>query len=512
MEHPLSAEMRQAGLRIAVISDPRWPWRWHQWLIDALVLAGHRVRACPSGRAAMMPATLRLLLGFERLLYRAGGERACDLLSAAEVKAVPRIASIDSTECDLVIDLAGSARPGEVGCRLLRPLYDGVTGDAALIDRLMDARTVYLSIDDTALDKPARLGLSAIEQPEILARGLDNAYSRMAGSLLRHVERVVSGGEQATAGLTGMLSGESPVRPVRSRVAGFVCSNLACKIGNRLRRLASGGPRWGVGWRLAGADSVRNGCKLDVAAYHKLPDDGQRFYADPFVIRRGGLYHVFVEDFSFATAQGVISHFTISDAGEVSRPRMVLSRPYHLSYPCVFEHAGEVWMIPETSSKRTVELYRAQSFPDLWTREAVLVEGMAVEDATPVQHNGKWWLFGAVSDWQSSRWDALGLFHSDDLVGEWRAHSRNPVLLDARAARPAGAMFRRDGALWRPVQHSTTGYGGGLALARVERLDEAGYAQQVAERFGADDEAGLTGLHTLNEHEGLEVIDFYGKW
>ena len=89
---------------------------------------------------------------------------------------------------------------------------------------------------------------------------------------------------------------------------------------------------------------------------------------------------------------------------------------------------------------------------------------------TLLQYENRWWIFAAISDWQSSQWDALGLFYADDLFGDWSAHQANPVLLDAKAARPAGAMYRQGGELWRPAQDCSKGYGAGLSLCRVDRL------------------------------------------
>ena len=38
-------------------------------------------------------------------------------------------------------------------------------------------------------------------------------------------------------------------------------------------------------------------------------------------------------------------------------PVPVFTPPYHTSYPHVFAHAGRLFMIPETSHHRTIDLY-----------------------------------------------------------------------------------------------------------------------------------------------------------
>ena len=118
--------------------------------------------------------------------------------------------------------------------------------------------------------------------------------------------------------------------------------------------------------------------------------------------------------------------------------------------------------------------------------------------------------FASVAEEGTSSWDTLALFHAPRLAGPWTAHPANPVLVDAATARPAGMMFTRDGALLRPAQDCTAGYGSALTLCRVDRLDRDGYAQTLAARLVARPDWPREGVHTLNAAGGLEVIDCCG--
>jgi len=82
------------------------------------------------------------------------------------------------------------------------------------------------------------------------------------------------------------------------------------------------------------------------------------------------------------------------------------------------------------------------------------------------------------------------------------------VLLDFAAARPAGAMFQHDGALIRLAQDCRGGYGAGLSFARVDRLDEQGFAQTIVGHV-APRTRKTRGLHTYNRAGDVEVIDLY---
>ncbi len=73
-----------------------------------------------------------------------------------------------------------------------------------------------------------------------------------------------------------------------------------------------------------------------------------RFYADPFLIERNGRSYLFFEEYKFSSGKGLISCCEVDSVGNCSEPRVVLERPYHLSYPFLFSLQGEVYMIPET--------------------------------------------------------------------------------------------------------------------------------------------------------------------
>jgi hypothetical protein len=196
--------------------------------------------------------------------------------------------------------------------------------------------------------------------------------------------------------------------------------------------------------------------------------------------------------------------------GVPTEPRPVLERPYHLSYPFVFRRGAEIYMIPETSAVGRIELYRADPFPDRWMFERVLISDVIASDATLVTWNGRDWLFASVAGEGASTWDALGLFYADDLFGEWQPHPLNPVLIDAGAARPGGAMVVQGNRLRRVAQDCRRLYGGGIVLADVDELDPENYAQTVRAALGPPPGSGAAGAHTLNVAAGYEFIDLVG--
>ncbi len=490
--------------RVLFVVDPARLWRWQVELVSEFAGDnGYRVAVAKAPESRSLPRGLTTLFAFERLVY---GQRSssADITDLAALAAP--IVTMRPGEHDVVVDFAGidlASALGDMPALIL--LYDGVADDTAAIAAIVDGRRPRLTLagcDDSGLGD----ALPAVEEPRILSQALEPVFATGA-ELVRRALREGT----ICAGTDWQVTPQQVT--LARRPLTFGLQALVAKIGARLDRHVRTAPRWAIGWRpVVAGDTIADRLAMPDARYFRLPDDGRRYFADPFVIVRDGRRYVFCEEYPYATGKGVISVFTIEADGRVTSPRVVLERPYHLSYPFVFERGGEVFMIPETLGNRAIELYRAVTFPDRWEKVATLVDGVEASDATLLERDGRLWLFAAISDGGRSTWDGLGLFHADDLFGEWRALPANPVLADAGAARPGGEMFVRDGALYRPAQDCREFYGGGLAIARVDRLDLDGYAQTVVARIKPDPRRADVGMHTVNTGGGIEVIDIFGDF
>jgi hypothetical protein len=246
-----------------------------------------------------------------------------------------------------------------------------------------------------------------------------------------------------------------------------------------------------------------------IGGFRTILPPKDRFWADPHIVHRDGKYYVFVEELFFRQQKGHISVLIMDERGNREAPIKVLERDYHLSYPSVFEAAGDLYMIPESADNRTVELYRCVEFPGRWEWVANLLEDIVAFDATVVQHGGKWWLFANVIEEPGiSSWDELFLFHSDALVGaEWVPHRLNPIVTDVRRARPAGAIIERDGHLYRPSQDCSVRYGYAVKINRITKLSEDDYEESEVLSIPPDALDDVIAAHTYARAGRLTVLD-----
>jgi hypothetical protein len=126
-----------------------------------------------------------------------------------------------------------------------------------------------------------------------------------------------------------------------------------------------------------------------------------------------------------------------------------------------------------------------------------LLSDFAAVDSTIVNFDGRWWLFCTCAE--NGRNDSLYLWHSETLTGPWEAHTRNPVKIDIRSARPGGTPFVYNGELYRPSQDCSLTYGGRVSLNRVTKLTTTSFEEQVVNTVGPEIGGRYRdGMHTLS--------------
>ena len=242
--------------------------------------------------------------------------------------------------------------------------------------------------------------------------------------------------------------------------------------------------------------------------YKPLIPPKDRFWADPFVVHRDGRYYIFIEEYIYSSSKGHISVIEFDPPNNFKEPKIILEKPFHLSYPFIFEYENEFYMIPETASEKSVMLFKCTNFPHEWSFEKNLLSNITCVDPTLLNYNNKWWLFVGTSANQFSNVDELSIFFSDDPInGVWKPHPHNPVISDVRSARPAGNFFEYNGSLIRPSQNASLEYGYGLSLNKVLLLNENEYSEKQISSLKPQWNDNIKGFHTLNFSDGLSVID-----
>jgi hypothetical protein len=264
--------------------------------------------------------------------------------------------------------------------------------------------------------------------------------------------------------------------------------------------------RWTIGWA---ADRGELAPAID-EDWRWLPArDANRFIADPFLVPRSSPPQVLCELLDYRRRRGVIARIQLADLADRQEPQILLAdRDLHYSYPCTFEHDGGLYCVPESAQSGHTWLHQLdpQTFRVLARRR--IIESYAAIDPTVFRHDGRWWLLCTHEGPTSLT--HLDVFCADDVHGPWRAHAGNPVVVDPRGARPAGAPFMHQGALYRCGQDCSERYGGATNIYRIGLLSEERYEEELAARVApARGTPASDGTHTLSRRDGLVVIDGY---
>jgi hypothetical protein len=444
---------------------------------------------------ASRPKGLEALFDLERMVLRKGRRCGADAIDKDSLGAPPR----NQQNPDIIIDFTGIERDQACSAkRYLRPLYNGAAGEDAALAAILSGDLPRIDIRDEVNGEIVDAGQPSAETADGLSGALDTVMARTT-TLLR---AVLSGKPR---GFHHRINRSDP-RHSRSP-ASYVLLALAAAIAKLIYHLCCYAPHWHVGWRYTDDGGVWTAKNLSGSPWAIIADPGHRFYADPFPVTWQGRTVVFFEDLDHRLGKGIISAIAFDGSGPKGPATPVLEEPWHLSYPFLIEHDGELWMIPESSEHRDVALYRCIAFPNRWERHTTLLSGLELGDATIVRHNDRLYLFGATRDGAGGYSDTLSIFHAGHLFGPWLPHDGNPIMVDRSSARPAGNFITIDGQLWRPVQDCSDGYGAALGLAEITELSPASFRQTVRHTLRPGSRWPGRKLHTLNRCGRLEVID-----
>ncbi len=197
------------------------------------------------------------------------------------------------------------------------------------------------------------------------------------------------------------------------------------------------------------------------------------FVADPFLFFEDGKWYMFFEIFAPDPGDAEIALATSSDGLHWNYERVVLSSGFHQTYPYVIKYDGKYYMIPETYTKKEVQVYEATNFPYDWKYVSTIASGKPFVDPSVFRYNDTWWMF--VGSENSN----CHLYYSDDITSGWVEHPESPIISDDLSkARPAGRCFVFDGnRIVRLAQKCDLMYGEKVRAFEVDLLTKTSYRE-----------------------------------
>lgn len=254
--------------------------------------------------------------------------------------------------------------------------------------------------------------------------------------------------------------------------------------------------------------------KFSVCLYNKkdnklmqLMNQENKWNADPFLVEFKGEHYIFFEEYDTNKMKGHLACSKIK-SDKIIYLGEILDSKEHLSFPFIFEHEKKFYMVPESSSKSSVDLYKCTDFPFKWEHSHSILKDISAVDSVIFYHNNLFWLFtNSNYDILCQPHNSLSIFYSDNLFKtNWKPHTQNPILIK-NGGRNAGRIIKEGKKIYRVSQkYGYQNYGNGVLFNEILKLTTCEYKEKISRQFIPYNK--INGIaHHYDRKDNFEVFD-----
>ncbi|MCK5918203.1 MAG: hypothetical protein KAG34_07245, partial [Cocleimonas sp.] len=507
--------MPTKNYNIAIIARDNTIYAWQQDVLKRLLeLENITVTLLLSSQSPLVkpPLALRFIHHIERFLYNCQPDFFIEKTVDCLLKEVPKqslsdLGDLDLSNIDFIINFSEEILPDELLKQPKLGVWSIFIGDNEKVSSQLTAINDFISESDVIT---VGLQLETLEDEANITLYKSNASIDLA-SICRTAEQCLHKSshfiphylEQMQYGKEVTLLEFAQTKALKNSISLTESASLIWqsvkRVGKKMDHKYLAKEQWALMYTNNSSNASSKttyDANLNFASFKTLTPPQDRFWADPFVVSRDNKNYIFFEELLFARDLGYLCCMELYVDGTHSEPVKILEKPYHLSYPFIFQYNGDDYMIPESGGQQCVQLYKCTEFPYKWMFEKNLLDNIQAYDSTVFEHNGVWWLFACIAaDEKSSSTEDLHLFYADSPISDnWQAHPMNPIISDAATARPAGKIFEHNGIIYRPSQNCARSYGAGLNLCEINQLTKTNYSEKVISQIFPDWDKRLKGL------------------
>ncbi len=227
--------------------------------------------------------------------------------------------------------------------------------------------------------------------------------------------------------------------------------------------------------------------------------------ADPFLIKHEGIQYLFYERYDRKTKKGVIAYRIVNSDYSLGKTHIAIEEDYHLSFPFIFEHNGNLFIIPESSSANCIQIYKAERFPEKWSLYKVIASEFPAVDTIVLNNDySKVVLHTSVGDSCSVENYILTLDSDFNLIDKKKIKDFSEY-----GNRNAGRLIFEEDKIIRVGQNCTNGdYGKGIVFYDAKIIEKETELQAMWLKDFCDSQRDkYCGIHTYNECDGKVAID-----
>lgn len=264
-----------------------------------------------------------------------------------------------------------------------------------------------------------------------------------------------------------------------------------------------------IGYRTEG----KNFWEEKVSYFNILKPGLRYWYADPIPVSIMGIDYVFVEKYDRIRQIGFIGVSEVKNR-KIKRPKTIIKRKTHMSFPVITSYKGDYYMFPESSETMSIEIYKMCNDPYHWEHYYSFNMNEKIVDIAIKEKEDTFLLLAGIIDKdplyvKRQIIEIKNLDESDKITFNIGYTDKEPSLKVRN-----GGNFQKD---YRIVQESTkSDYGLYLRLNKIivfnrDEIVEEYCAQKTVSDINIDlsrSRYRKIGIHTYGKcNSNLEVID-----
>ena len=259
---------------------------------------------------------------------------------------------------------------------------------------------------------------------------------------------------------------------------------------------------WHLGIVDGGFYSVFNDMPFSVSWIKNPYKD--RWFADPFILDiTNEIIVVLAEEVRYSQPKGRIAKLTINrESLTIIGNEVLIETPFHLSFPNILRQNGKIYIYPENAHEGKQHIYEYDPISGKIRFVRTICDD-CIWDATITSFfPPEILMFTANKDDFN-----LDIYKWDKRINKFIPY--NTIKSKEKRSRMGGAFFTYNGQIYAPFQNNERTYGGSIDVKAVE-CNEGQFSFTTVKSLFSPHPKYDEGLHTLNEYNGIVIIDVIG--
>lgn len=264
-----------------------------------------------------------------------------------------------------------------------------------------------------------------------------------------------------------------------------------------------------IHWNIAYFKS--NLYQIDIKKIFVIKNPRNRWFADPFFIRKKKKDYIFFEDYNMIKKFGSISCVEVGKDDSLKFYKNIIKEKFHMSFPFLLNFNKNLYMIPETVENNAIKLYKCVKFPNKWVFVKDLLKDINCVDTIIFKQNKFWYLITCTMS-KNNVYNVLeGYYTKNPIIDNWKKIKKNPLTAEYTGERNGGLIFDKKNNIYRVGQIYLPGmYGYGFTINKLLKISKNNYSE-VSMKNNFNNLNDLKHVHTINSKNNFTVIDF-SEW